>query len=67
MSDAEYDAAVHFAGVLAFTARSGPSYDEVRHFPWWKRLAMRLTPTRHRWRYSEFAPILRERLRNQHR
>lgn len=67
MSDPEYDTAVHYAATLGLTARTGPSYAEFKSFPWWKRLAVRLTPTRQRWRYSEFAPLVREFINNRPR
>lgn len=61
MTDPEYEAAVHLAASLAFTARMGPSYDETKNFPLWKRALIKVTPTRQRWRFSQYAPLLRER------
>lgn len=45
---------------VAFTARNGPSWDEARHFPRWKRAALRITPRKYRWKFSDFAPLIAE-------
>lgn len=59
LTDPEYEAAVHLAAAVAFTARYGPSPDEVAGFTPWKRAIHAVTPRRHRWRLSQYAPIIR--------
>lgn len=48
--------------LLGYTARLGPLPDELSGFPVWKRVAVRLTPRKNRWKWSVYAPILRDML-----
>lgn len=52
----EFDLAV----AAGLTRRFGPSAAEQETWPAWKRLACRLTPLKHRWRWSVNAPVIRD-------
>ena len=48
------------AVAAGLTRRFGPSAAEKETWPGWKRALCRLTPTKHRWRYSVNADIIRD-------
>lgn len=48
------------AVVAGLTKRFGPSAAEIETWPRWKRAACRLTPSKHRWRFSVNAPLIRD-------
>jgi hypothetical protein len=39
--------------------RFGPPSSERQDWPVWKRAACRLTPAKQRWRWSEYAPVVK--------
>lgn len=60
VDDAEYWVYIQCVTKLALTSRYGPADHEVASFPWWKRIAVKATPTHLRWRYSSLAPQIRQ-------
>ncbi len=57
---AEFDTQLDQAVQAGLTRRWGPDRKEVKAWPLWKRVACRLTPRKYRWRYSAYAPLIRE-------
>jgi hypothetical protein len=51
-----FDLAV-YAGL---TRRLGPSNAEIETWPGWKKAVLRLTPVKHRWRFSAHADLIRD-------
>lgn len=47
------------AFAAGITRRCGPSETEIENWPLWKQTLCRLTPLKHRWRYSVNAPLIR--------
>jgi hypothetical protein len=57
--DGQIDA-FELAVVAGLTRRFGPSDAEKETWPRWKRGLCRMTPTKHRWRYSVNADLIRD-------
>ena len=52
----EFDLAV----AAGLTKRFGPSPAEVETWPRWKQALCKVTPRKHRWRYSANASVIRK-------